>query len=153
MHVFTRYKSAFTFHKLLYARAVVPFGHRRQFNILISSEFFRERARAYITIYYTTYTLYNNIIYIHRLCMYIIWWWSGDGDKCMGVNGGIKRIFDRRTVNVCKQEFRCKYTRLVCQSEGLMRTRTQIVYGRGRARQRTAAERVAREYNIYYTDV
>lgn len=45
--------------------------------------------------------------------------WSGGG-----------RIFDRRTVNVCKQEFRCKYTRLVCQSEGLANTHihTQTVY-------------------------
>lgn len=34
------------------------------------------------------------------------------------------RIFDRRTVNVCKQEFKCKYTRVVCQSEGPVNTHT-----------------------------
>lgn len=40
------------------------------------------------------------------------------------------RIFDRRTVNVCKQEFRCKYTRLVCQSEGLMNAHTNRIRAR-----------------------
>lgn len=55
--------------------------------------------------------------------------------------GRIARIFDRRTVNVCKQEFRCKYTRLVCQSEGLMNAHKLYTRARALCSQRTV-ERV-----------